>query len=48
MFQKIYHIDLNFTQQRREFFLYTLHVPRFVPGNVLCHYNKHLMGYFVF
>ena len=48
MFEKIYHIDLNFTQQRREFFLYTLHVPRFVPGNVLCHYNKHLMGYFVF
>ena len=27
IFQNAYHVDLNFTQWRREFFLDTLHLP---------------------
>ena len=49
IFQNIYYVDLHFTLWCQEFFLHTLHLPWFsAPGNVLCHQNKHLMGYFEF
>ena len=42
---------LYFMQRCRKFFSHTLHLSFFfdmAPGNVLCHHNRHLTGYFEF